>query len=109
MSSAFGYTRMPSDAERLSLTAKLALIGKMNAAGRKSTLMELEGVDKRLKPQKRYMNSKRESAIVLPSATSLEMTKQSFIQKQIAKDRAFRKRYDSKERGSMPLLNKTVN
>ena len=50
MSSAFGYTRMPSDAEKLSLTAKLALIGKMNAAGRKSTLMELEGVDKRLKP-----------------------------------------------------------
>ena len=55
------------------------------------------------------MNSKRESAIVLPSATSLEMTKQHFIQKQIAKDRAFKKRYDAKERGSMPLLNKTVH
>ena len=50
MNSTFSYTRMPKDAERLSLTAKLALIGKMNAAGRKSTPMELEEVDKRLKP-----------------------------------------------------------
>ena len=67
-----------------------------------------EGVQKHTKPQKRYLSNKRESAVILPSATSLEMTKQSFMLKQIAKDRAMRKRHDLLERGSMPELNRTT-
>ena len=80
MNTSFGYMRMPSAADCLS---KGEFMSNTRAAGRRSTLLDLLPDSDRIpiRPQKRYLNNKRESAMMLPSATSLEMTKQSFIQK----------------------------